>query len=78
MTRFQELVEIALETMPHYGITLTDGTYIEGHILDYDAESLVFVMGGPLADYDSPTRYHQSEIQSIWFHSDGAYRAHPI
>lgn len=78
MSRFQELVEIAVEAQPHHGVTLANGTYIEGYILDYDAESLVFVMGGPLADYDAHTRYHQSEIQSIWFTSGGVYSAHPI
>lgn len=62
-----ELVEAAMNSGPHQGITLLNGDYHEGHILDCGADWLEFGDGGPLADYTKTSRYQESEIKCIWY-----------
>lgn len=78
MREWEEIVEAAADTEPHHGLTLKSGRYLEGYILEFGSDWLEFGEGGPLVNYDTSLKLHQSEIELIWFSVDGKYVAHKV
>jgi hypothetical protein len=75
MNNISNLLLMAIEATPHHGITLTNGEYHEGYLLDFNDDWVEFGEGGPLADYSQSVKYRIYDIEAIWYDRDGEYKA---
>lgn len=71
-----ELVAAASQAEPHHGLTLADGTYRQGYILDYGENWLEWGEAGPLADWQQTERFNRLQIRVIWFSTNGHYHGY--
>ena len=61
----------------HIGITLRDGTFYEGYLLDYNTTAIQLGLGGPMSP-DEPIQLPINAISSIHYTEDDSFTEHSV